>query len=154
MRRIAILLFFALSAFAADDKTKVVSLTHALEAHPLAENARESRTWLVTYIAAAPDIEVVLCAAPLHDLVADQHYKYSSELTTQTMFGQAAYLIEHPKADPRSDETLTAGMASMLKAYQSIVAKDASAKRTYLDALLDPAALAAHMKAHGADCRK
>lgn len=155
----AVLSLFSTSAFAADassaeDKAKVITISRTLEADPLAANGRELRTWAIKFISEAPDVAVIVCMDPMSDLLHDKRYKYSGELLTQEMIGQAAFVIEHPEVDPKSTGAIIGGMTSMLKAYQSLLAKDPKAKRDYLDAIVDPAALAEHVKTHSAECHK
>ena len=165
MRRLVLLVLFALPLVAqenitltADDKAKVVKLTHALEADPLAADARESRIWLVNMLTQTSDPNVVVCADLFTDLLNDKNYKYRSELIAQPIFGQGAYLIEHPDANDKATETFVEGIKSLLKVYEGFVAKDPKgAKRTYLDKLVAARgkdALTAWVEEHLAPCRK
>jgi hypothetical protein len=164
MRKLAFLILLALPLFAetnikltADDKAKVVKLTHALESAPLAADARESRAWLVSMLTQTDDPNVVVCAGLFTDLLSDKSYKYQSALIAQPIFGQGAYLIENPDANNRDTETFVAGIRSLLQAYEGFVAKDAKAKRPYLDALVaarDKNELTAWVDKHLETCRK
>lgn len=140
-----------------DDKAKVVKLTHALESDPLAANARESRRWLVNMLTNTDNPNVVVCAALFRDLLDDKKYKYQSELIAQPIFGQGAFLLEHPEVKDRDLEVFVAGMNSLLKAYDGFVAKDAKSKRPYLDKLVaarDRNELSAWVDDHLKECRK
>ena len=141
----------------AGDKAKVVKLTHALEADPLAKNARESRRWLVDKLTQTNDPNVIVCPALFGDLLNDKDFKYQSELIAQPIFGQGAYLIEHTGAKDDDLATFVAGLDSLLRSYQSYVAKDEKLKRAYLDALVaarDKNELAAWVEEHLKECRK
>lgn len=164
MRRLLPLLLLALPLLAqenivltAGDKAKVVKLTHALEADPLAKNARESRRWLVDKLTQTNDPNVIVCPALFGELLNDKDYKYQSELIAQPIFGQGAYLIEHAGAKDDDLATFVAGLDSLLRSYQSYVAKDETLKRAYLDALVaarDKNELAAWVEEHLKECRK
>jgi len=165
MRRLLPLLLLALPLFAqennitltAGDKAKVVKLTHALEADPLARNSRESRRWLVDKLTQTNDPNVIVCPALFGELLNDKDYKYQSELIAQPIFGQGAYLIEHAGAKDDDLATFVAGLDSLLRSYQSYVAKDETLKRAYLDALIaarDKKELAAWVEEHLKECRK
>jgi len=164
MRRLAFLILLAVPMFAdvnikltADDKAKIVKLTHALESDPLGSDSRESRRWLVEMLTNTDDPNVVVCADLFHDLLNDKKYKYQSELIAQPIFGQGAYLIEHPDAKDRDLDTFVAGIRSLLQAYEGFVAKDPKAKRPYLDALVaarDKNQLAAWIDERLNACRK
>jgi len=165
MRKLLIaltLLSIAFGAFAADqssaeDKARAVQLTKQLESDPLARDAKNARQWLTIFLGKAPDIEVDLCGAFIHDVLADKKYKYTGEIITQSMFAQGAYTIEHPDISAKADETFLAGLQSALKVYEAILAKDPKARRADLDALIasrDKNELTAYVQAHSAECRK
>ena len=139
----------------ADDKAKVVKLTHALEADPLGADARASRKWLVDMLTNTNDPNVVVCPVLFNDLLQDKKYKYQSELIAQPIFGQGAYLLEHADAKDRDLAVFVAGVDSQLKEYEAFVAKDAKAKRPYLDALVaarDKKELSAWVEEHLKGC--
>jgi hypothetical protein len=165
MRQIVLVLFLAVPIIAqennikltAADKAKVVKLTHALEADPLARDARESRRWLVDKLTQTNDPNVIVCPAIFGDLLSDKDFKYQSELIAQPIFGQGAYLIEH--ADAKDDDlaTFVAGLNSLLLSYERFAAKDAKSKRAYLDALVtarNKNELPAWVEEHLKECRK
>lgn len=164
MRRLLPLLLLALPLFAqenivltAADKAKVVKLTHALEADPLAKNARESRRWLVDKLTQTNDPNVIVCPALFGELLNDKDFKYQSELIAQPIFGQGAYLIEHPDAKDDDLATFVAGLNSLLLMYERYAAKDATSKRPYLDTLVaarDKHELSAWVEEQLKECRK
>ncbi|HEY4640787.1 MAG TPA: hypothetical protein VII75_05540 [Thermoanaerobaculia bacterium] len=142
MRRLAFLLLVTAPLFAQNitltdaDKAKVVKLTHALEADPFAADARASRKWLADTLTNTNDPNVVICPVLFSDLLDDKDYPYKNELIAQPIFGEGAYLLEHKSAKDDDLEVFVAGVKSLLAVYEKISAKDAKAKRPFLDVLV------------------
>jgi hypothetical protein len=136
------LVIFATSAIAQkrgpstpEERQEVVQLTHMLETDPLSDQAVKARRWLIPFLADVPDISVTICMAPL-DPVLKSKKNYSAEIVTQMMFGQAAFVIEHPDKATDDRAVYTAGVESSLKLYESILKAKPKAKWPYLDDLV------------------
>jgi hypothetical protein len=115
------------------DKLQALDYTRRLEADPLAADAKELSGWLLEWVAKAPDIDVTVCDTL--GMLDEKHYAYTSHLVVQTMFGMAAYLIEHPDAKSLDVEVQAAGVRSALAAYASILKQHPEAKHPVMDAL-------------------
>ena len=142
MRRLALVLLVTLPIFGQNvtltdaDKAKVVKLTNALEADPFAADARASRKWLADMLTNTNDPNVVICPVLFTDLLDDKEYPYKNELVAQPIFAEGAYLIEHKGVRDDDPDVFLAGVKSLLAVYEKIYAKDAKAKRAFLDVLV------------------
>lgn len=148
MRRMAIvgllawsLLAAALPALAqrtepstAEERARVVQLTHRLEAEPLGPEARAEQVWLVNWIREVPDLTVSVC--DLMDLQPEDRYPWSPILLVQMMAGNAAFQIENPRR--AGDEVAVQGAAlkSALKAYSAILKRKPAARLAAYDRLV------------------
>jgi len=133
----------------ADDERKVVALTRQLEAQPLAEGSKESRAWLIGWITKAPQLQINLCDT-LQVMKRDREYAWTSKLVVQTMFGMAAWELEHPASKGMDVEVQLAGVRSALKAYRSILREHPGARFAPMESLVAHEAagdLPAHMAA-------
>ena len=118
------------------ERKKAVELTRKLEKLPLARSSNQDRAWLIEFIVEAPDFEVKGCSGPLDALVKDEEGPYAKLLYVQSVFGMAAFLLEHPKDAEDWAAVQTAGIESTLKAYESILKADPDAHWKELDRLV------------------
>src|SRR5215213_10516128 len=82
-----------------EERAQTVRLAHALEADPLNDAAKQARSWLIVFLTEVPDVNVVICT-DLYGPLLKTKKDYASELVTQPMFSEAAFIIEQPdKAD-------------------------------------------------------
>jgi len=141
----------------ADDERKVVELTRQLEARPLAEGSKDSRAWLIGWITKAPQLQINLCDT-LQVMKRDKEYAWTSKLVVQTLFGMAAWELEHPASKGMDVEVQVAGGRSGLKVYQSILREHPQATFAPMEILAAHEAagdLAPHMKGVvAAQCRE
>ncbi|HEY3928486.1 MAG TPA: hypothetical protein VGL89_08940 [Candidatus Koribacter sp.] len=119
----------------ARERVKFVRVARNLELKPLAFDSVQKRQWATEFLVKAPDLHLELCegvlAAPLQS--ADRNY--NSQLSLQFMVSSAAYMIQHPSIkDPVKIQT--AGVEGTLKAYQSILKVDKTARFAFLDHLV------------------
>ena len=119
-----------------EKKDLAVELTRKLESDPFWENAKEARSWLTMWVIGVPDITVKVCGS-FHGPYFDKNKKYSSELLTQMMYGQAVFIIENPDQADDDFSVYRAGLASSLRAYQSILRAKPKARHEYLDGLVE-----------------
>ncbi len=120
----------------AAERKRAVETTRRLERDPLGKGAAADRKWLLQWIVEIPDIMVTSCAGPLDPLRSDRADRHGSELYVQSVFGMAAFLIEHPKKKDDEVAVQTAGIESVLAAYRSVLKKEPKARWPELDELL------------------
>ena len=120
----------------AAERARAVELTRKLERQPLARSSNQDRAWLLQFIVEAPDFEVKGCAGPLDVLAKNEDGPYARLLYVQSVFGQAAFLFEHPKKANDWAAAQTAGIESTLNAYESILKADPDARWKELDRLV------------------
>ncbi len=130
------------------ERRRAVETTRKLERDPLAKGAGAERRWLLDWIIAIPDIQVQSCSGPLDALVRGEAANGRGEapdareaphgriLYVQSLFGMAAFLIENPKKSDDWVGVQTAGLESVLRAYESIVRREKGARVPALDKLL------------------
>jgi hypothetical protein len=118
------------------ERKRAVEVTRKLERTPLARSTAPERAWLLQFIVEAPDFEVKGCSGPLDALVKDDEGPYAKLLYVQSVFGMAAFLLEHPKDRQDWAAVQTAGIESTLKAYESILKADPEARWKELDRLV------------------
>lgn len=101
------------------DAATFVRLTRALEADPMQDTTKEIRSWMMDWATETKDVSVKVCL--IMDMIPAKEESYSAILMLQSMFGNAAYQIEHPgkKSDQLAQQV--AGVESMLKAYTSLL---------------------------------
>jgi hypothetical protein len=148
-RLAAMALFFFASANASagvasaapltSDQAVFVERTRLLERDPFTANAREIRQWLLTWTKKAPEVSVTVC--DVLGPIPKQKVPYGSELLLQSMFGNAAFQLEHPDRKTDMQAMQLAGMDSLLKAYAAIVALHPEAAIPYFDGLRKQQAL-------------
>jgi hypothetical protein len=127
------------------DVEKAVRYTEALEANPSRSDAREMRQWLIQWVAETPALTVTVC--DILGPIPSTKVKWGPELLLQQMFGNAAFQIKNPDK-PDSISVQTAGVESLLRAYQAIIVKEPSARIPHFDQLLTKqreGALKSHM---------
>jgi hypothetical protein len=119
-----------------EDRQRLVTVAHKLEAAPLDPALAPEREWAVSWVVAAPDIHVRICPSLLGDLRRPR-YKYKSEIGEQLLISSAAFLIEHPDQAENSRAQSVGGMEGVLKAYSAIIKAEPQATAKPLDVLLE-----------------
>ncbi|HSK70977.1 MAG TPA: hypothetical protein VK892_04735 [Pyrinomonadaceae bacterium] len=139
---IFVLLLISLTAQAAiaqsqneKDRTAFINNTRLLEKKPFDSNASAARNWGFKWVVDTDQVSVVLCSETMK-LIPEKKNKFKGELLMQFTFGMAVFKLENP--DRKTDENAAqlAGLESMLRAYEAMVAENAKAKNAELDALL------------------
>src|ERR1700757_859484 len=69
----------------ADERAKVIDLTHKLETDPLNPQADEWRVWLAKWIDEVPDVVVPICPPLLPQLLRNNR-NYAHELAMQVVY--------------------------------------------------------------------
>jgi hypothetical protein len=119
----------------AEERAKAVQLAHHLEDEPLASDAVAARRWLTVWLTEVPDITVEVCFSVLgKDL--DPKKSYSTEISVQMIYSQAAFVIENPDKATDRDAAFVAGVKGALKVYQAIQKEKPKTKYKCLDDLL------------------
>jgi hypothetical protein len=119
------------------ERRRAVESTRKLEQEPTAPGANAARKWLLQWIQEIPDIMVKSCSGPLDALAQDTDgEKFGRALYAQSVFGMAAFLVEHPKQKDDWVAVQTAGVESVLRAYRSLLKSDPDAHWQELDLLL------------------
>ena len=93
-----------------------------IEADPFREDEpfRVKRMALIDWLEKSPDITIDMCEALLPHLDVDAR-PHDSVLLVQTMFGQAAYLLEHPGTSSEDQAVFTSGLVAAIRAYRKLV---------------------------------
>lgn len=139
-----------------DERKRAVQTTRKLEKEPLSRTSMEARRWLFKWIVEIPDVNVTSCKGPLDALQQDEE-GYGQLLYVQSIFGMAAFLVEHPEKKGDWIAVQTAGIESVLRAYESIRKADSEARWKELDRLAaarKSGGLAAIVKEEMAECGK
>lgn len=117
------------------DRVKFVRVARNLELKPLAFDSIQKRQWATQFLVKAPDLHLELCPSVLTAPLQSADLNYNSQLSLQFMVSSAAYMIQHPQIkDPVKIQT--AGIEGTLKAYQSILKVDKTARFAFLDHLV------------------
>ncbi len=118
-----------------EERKRAVETTRRLEKEPLARSAMDARKWLFQWIVEIPDINVKSCAGPLDTLRQDEEDTYAQLLYVQSVFGMAAFQIENPKKENDWVAVQTAGIESVLRAYDAMRKSDSELSYKELDRL-------------------
>lgn len=117
------------------DRTAFINNTRLLEKKPFDPNADAARKWGFKWVADTDEVSVVLCSDTMK-LIPDKKNKFKGELLIQFTFGMAVFKLENP--DKKDDENAAqlAGLESMLRTYEVMIAEKSEAKNAELDALV------------------
>jgi hypothetical protein len=119
----------------AEERQRFLALTHKLEETPLDKNLYADKKWAIQWIEDIPDINVNVCPTLLGEEMIASRYKYAPNLLYQAVFGNVAFLIEHPDKKDDAVAQYTAGVESALKAYKGILKADPVVSRALEDLL-------------------
>lgn len=118
-----------------EDRQRVVTIAHKLEAAPLDQTLYAERDWARQWVVENPDVRIRMCLQLLAGLRTPK-YKYRPEIGTQMMLSSAAFLIEHPDKIGDHLAESVGGVQGVLKAYSAILKTEPSAHAAPLDNLL------------------
>lgn len=118
------------------ERRKALDVTRRLEREPLSRAAVADRQWLLQWIVEIPDIQVRGCSGPLDALAQDDGERFGKILFVQSVFGMAAFQIQHPRDADDWLAVQTAGVESVLRAYRSLLRARPQARWEELDALI------------------
>jgi hypothetical protein len=117
------------------DRSSFISNAKLLEKKPFDSNASAAREWGFRWLVETDDVSVTLCSDTMK-LIPEKKNKFKAELLMQFSFGMAVFKLENP--DKKNDENAAnlAGLESMLRTYEVMVAENEKAKNAELDSLL------------------
>lgn len=118
-----------------EERTKAVQFTHDLETNPLGPQAESEREWLTLWLIEVPDITVEVCPRLLGPELPDKK-KFGTEILSQLMFSEAAFMIENPDKAKDTIAVHTAGTGGALKVYEAILKDHPKAQLKTLDEII------------------
>jgi hypothetical protein len=118
-----------------EERAKAVQFAHDLENNPLGPQTKSEREWLTLWLIEIPDITVEVCPRLLGPELPDKK-KYGTEILSQLMYSEAAFMIEKPDKAKEVLEVHAAGVVGSLKAYEAILKDHPKAKSKALDDIL------------------
>jgi hypothetical protein len=119
----------------AEERTRAVKIARALEADPLAKDAKENREWVIQWIVDIPDITVTVCDE-YFGTVSKTTKGHAREVINQMVISSAAFMIEHPDKVKDEQAIATAGLLGSLKSYQAILKQEPDSRWPYIDKIV------------------
>ncbi len=118
------------------DKETLIKAARFLEEKPFDKDAKNIRSWAILYIIETDQVSVVVCGGELMEPILHKKNKNGAELTGQYTIGMAAFKLANP--DRKNDENAAqlAGIESMLKAYEAMIAEKPKSKFDGMDTLI------------------
>ena len=115
-------------------RSTVISATRFLEESPLDESSPTLRRALMAWEKNNTDVTFNVCPGVLEPMPNDA-IKYAGQLFVQFILGGTAYQLANPQEQGNLMSSQLAGLASMLKAYRSIVALEPGTRIPRFDEL-------------------
>lgn len=140
----------------AEERAKAVQFAHDLESSPLGPQAKTEREWLTLWLIEVPDITVEICPKLLGPEIPDKK-KFGTEILSQLMFSEAAFMIENPDKTKDIISVHTAGTGGALKVYEAILKDHPKAQLKALDDIIarrDKGELQKHVQEALKNCDK
>ena len=135
---ILLVLLSAVSASAQIDEkdapATLIKATKFLEEKPLDKEAKNIRSWAITWVIQTDKVSVTVCSLLVSGI--DKKYKYNGEIFGQYTIGMAAFKLANPEKAKNEDAAQMAGIESALTSYEAMVKEQPKAKNTFLDDLL------------------
>ena len=136
------LLFVGLTAQIASaqtDKEKntalLVKITSFLEEKPFDEKAKSYRENAFRYLVETKDVFVSVCTDIAKDALKKKN-KFGGELLIQQSLGMAVFKLTNPDQAENENAAQLAGLQSMLKSYEAMIAENPKAKFAAMDDLI------------------
>lgn len=139
-----------------EERAKAVQFAHELENNPLGPQAASEREWLTLWLIDVPDITVEVCSRLLGPELPDKK-KFGTEIFSQLMYSEAAFMIENPDKVQDSVSVHAAGVAGALKVYEAIRKERPKVQLKVLDEIVarrDKGELQEHVKEAMKYCTK
>jgi hypothetical protein len=118
-----------------EERAKGLQFAHDLESNPLGPQAKSEREWLTLWLIEVPDVTVEVCPRLLGPEIPDKK-KYGTEILSQLMYSEAAFMIENPDKAKDSVAVHAAGVGGALRAYQAILKDHPKAQLKALDEII------------------
>ena len=118
-----------------EERAKAVQFAHDLESNPLGPQAKSEREWLTLWLIEVPDIAVEVCPRLLGPEIPDKK-RFGTEIFSQLMYSEVAFMIENPDKAKETVEVHTAGVGGGLKTYEAILKEHPKARSKALDEIL------------------
>ncbi|HRI04688.1 MAG TPA: hypothetical protein PLL77_13175 [Pyrinomonadaceae bacterium] len=117
------------------ERTAFIANAKLLEKKPFEPNSAGAREWGFKWLIETDDVSVSLCTDTMK-LIPEKKNRFKSELLMQFSFGMAVFKLENP--DQKSDEKAAnlAGIESVLRTYEAMLASNDKAKNTELETLV------------------
>jgi hypothetical protein len=112
----------------------LVNSARLLEQRPLDKQAKDIRSWAITWLIQTDKVSVTVCSLVVSGV--DKKYKYQSEIFGQYTIGMAAFKLTQPDKAKDEDAAQLAGIESALLAYEAIVKEQPKAKNSFMDGLI------------------
>lgn len=114
----------------------LIKASRFLELKPFDKDAEDIRGAAMRYVIETKDVSIIICGGEMMDPILNKKNKYGTELLGQYTIGMAAFKLANP--DKKTDENAAqlAGIESMLRAYEAMVAEKPKAKFAGMDALV------------------
>jgi hypothetical protein len=118
-----------------EERTKAVQFARDLENNPLGPQAKSEREWLTLWLIEVPDITVEICPRLLGAQLPDKK-KFGTEILSQLMYSEAAFMIENVDRAKDSVSVHAAGISGALKVYEAILKEHPKAQLKSLDEII------------------
>jgi len=105
-----------------------------LEEKPLDKQAKDVRSWAVTWIIQTDKVSVKACSLIISGV--KKKYKYESELFGQYTIGMAAFKLANADKSSDEDAAQLAGVESTILAYEAILKTQPKAQDAFIDDLI------------------
>lgn len=130
-------LSFAQNTAEAKERNKelFIKITRFLEESPFDEQAKQSRENAFAFLVETEDVSVTICTELVKEATKKKN-KYAGELLIQYSIGVAAFKLEFPERKDDENAAQLAGLESMIKSYQAMVAVRDNAKFKGMDDLI------------------
>jgi hypothetical protein len=116
------------------EPARLIKATKFLEDKPLDKEAKDIRSWALTWVIQTDKVSVSVCSLLLSGI--DKKYKYSGEIFGQYTLGMAAFKLNNPENASDENAAQLAGIESALRSYEAMVKEQPKAKNAFLDDLL------------------
>jgi hypothetical protein len=103
-----------------EERAKAVQIAHDLENNPMGPQAVNEREWITRWLIEVPDITVDVCPRLLGTELPDKK-KHGTEIFSQLLYSEAAFIIENPDKAKDVIAIYTAGVSGSLKVYEAIL---------------------------------
>jgi hypothetical protein len=117
-----------------EERAKALAIVKDNETNPLGPDAQEQRRWLLVWLTQVPDITVHACA--IFDRLPKSGKKDSDLIFGQTVFSQAAFIIQNPGMKEDRLAEYQAGVEGALRVYEVLVKANPKDRQPYLDDLI------------------